>query len=51
MSFNLPCGHIAGVPIEETLGLFGPALLVALGAAVATLRARIRRLQSRRRNT
>jgi hypothetical protein len=31
--------HIAGVPIEEMVGSFGPALLVAVGAAAAKLRA------------
>jgi hypothetical protein len=25
--------HIGGLPIEETIGSFGPALLIALGAA------------------
>jgi hypothetical protein len=35
--------HVGGVPIEETLGLYGPALLLALGAASARVRARVRR--------
>jgi hypothetical protein len=35
--------HVGGVPIEETLGLYGPALLLAIGAASARVRARIRR--------
>jgi hypothetical protein len=39
---NLPRGHIAGMPIEETLGFFGPALLMVVGAALTTLRARVR---------
>jgi hypothetical protein len=30
--------HIAGLPLEETLLMCGPALLTALGAAVAGLR-------------
>ena len=34
--------HIAGLPIEETLAMSVPALLTALGAAVAQLRARRR---------
>ena len=38
--------HIAGIPVEETIGLLGPALLVAFGAASATLRARLRRARS-----
>jgi hypothetical protein len=39
----LPFAHIGGVPIEETLG-FGPALLIALGAVAANLRARFLRM-------
>jgi hypothetical protein len=31
--------HIAGVPIEEMVGSFGPVLLIVFGAAVAKLRA------------
>jgi hypothetical protein len=34
--------HVGGLPIEETLGMYGPALLLALGAVSASLRARIR---------
>ena len=37
--------HIAGVPLEETLAMGGPALLAALGVAVSRLRA----LRPRRR--
>jgi hypothetical protein len=44
---NLPCGHISGIPIEEALGSFGPALLLVVGAALATLRARLRRVRRR----
>jgi hypothetical protein len=32
--------HIGGLPIEEAAGSLGPALLVAVGAVVARLRAR-----------
>ena len=39
--------HVGGVPIEETLGSFGPALLVGFGVAWAQLRARLRRVRSR----
>lgn len=39
--------HVGGVPIEETLGSLGPALLVGLGVAWANLRARLRRARSR----
>jgi hypothetical protein len=34
--------HVGGFPVEETLAMFGPALLLALGAASASLRARLR---------
>ena len=37
-----PFAHIGGIPIEETLGSLGPALLVAFGVAWAQLRARLR---------
>jgi hypothetical protein len=43
---SLPLAHIAGIPIEETLASFTPALLLAFGAASATLRARLRRAGS-----
>jgi hypothetical protein len=39
---GVPFAHVGGLPIEETLGSFGPALLVALGVAWAKLRARVR---------
>lgn len=38
--------HMGGLPIEETIGLFGPALLAGLGAALATVRARVRAMRS-----
>jgi hypothetical protein len=44
---GLPLAHIGGIPIEETLASLTPALLVAFGAASATLRARLRRARSR----
>jgi hypothetical protein len=37
--------HVGGIPIEETLGMYGPALLLALGAASARVRARLRRVR------
>ena len=40
---SAPFAHIAGIPIEETFGSLGPALLVAFGVAWAQLRARLRR--------
>jgi hypothetical protein len=39
---GLPLAHVGGIPIEEGIGAFGPALLVAFGAVVANLRARLR---------
>ena len=44
---GVPFAHVAGLPIEETLGAFGPALLVGLGMASAKLRARLSRSRSR----
>jgi hypothetical protein len=44
---SAPFAHIAGIPIEETLGSLGPALLVAFGVAWAQLRARLRPVRSR----
>jgi len=44
----IPLAHIFGIPVEETLGSYGPALLVAIGAAVAALRARMSRGAQRR---
>ena len=42
--------HVGGLPLEETLATGGPALLTALGALVAQLRARrIRRRPRARR--
>ena len=38
---NLPLAHVGALPIEETLGSFGPALLVAVGVAWAQLRTRL----------
>jgi hypothetical protein len=39
----LPFGHIAGIPVEETLLSFGPVVAVAGGAASVWLRERLRR--------
>jgi hypothetical protein len=44
---SAPIAHIGGIPIEETLASFGPALLVGFGVAWANLRARLRRGRSR----
>jgi hypothetical protein len=37
--------HVGGIPIEETLGMYGPALLLALGAASARVGAHLRPLR------
>jgi hypothetical protein len=42
---SLPFAHIAGIPIEETLLPIIPALVLAVGVASATVRARLRRLR------
>jgi uncharacterized membrane protein len=44
---SAPFAHIAGIPIEETLGSLGPALLIASGVAWTQLRARLRPVRSR----
>lgn len=46
---GLLLAHIGGIPIEETLGSYGPFLLLAAGAATAWLSARFRHLCSRKR--
>jgi hypothetical protein len=43
---SAPVAHVGGIPIEETLGFLGPALLLAFGAVSATLRARLRQVRS-----
>jgi hypothetical protein len=42
----IPLAHIAGMPVEETIGSFGPAVLLTFGAGSATLRAGLRRARS-----
>jgi hypothetical protein len=42
---TLLSGHVAGIPIEETLGTIGPALLVVVAITLTTLRVRIRRMR------
>jgi len=44
---SAPFAHIGGVPVEETLGSLGPALLVAFGVAWTRLRALLRPVRSR----
>ena len=42
-----PLAHVGGLPIEETLGSFGPALLVGFAVTWANVRARLRRVRFR----
>ena len=44
---SAPLAHVAGLPIEETLGSLGPALLAGLGVAWARAHARLRRARDR----
>jgi uncharacterized membrane protein len=44
---SMPFAHVGGIPIEETLWPFAPALLVVLGVAWTKLRVRLRRVRSR----
>jgi hypothetical protein len=44
---SLPFAHVGGIPIEETLATFGPALLVGLGVTWTKLGARLRTVRSR----
>jgi hypothetical protein len=39
---DVPLAHVGGIPIEETIGSFGPALVVGVGVAWAKLRDRLR---------
>jgi hypothetical protein len=44
-----PMAHIAGVPVEETLGMFGPVAAAMVAAGSASIRVRLRRLRDLRR--
>jgi hypothetical protein len=35
--------HIGGIPVEETIGALGPALLITVGAAFRVTRSWVRR--------
>jgi hypothetical protein len=41
----LPLAHIAGIPVEETIGTFGPAIVIAVAALTARLRGIVRKLR------
>jgi hypothetical protein len=43
---GVPIAHVGGIPIEETLGSLGPALLAGLGVALANLRSRLGRVRA-----
>jgi hypothetical protein len=43
-----PFGHIAGIPVEETLGTLGPAATIFAGAAMIAIRRRWKRLRHAR---
>jgi hypothetical protein len=45
-----PIAHIAGVPVEETLGMFGPVAAAMVVAGGASIRVRLRRLRDLRRH-
>jgi hypothetical protein len=46
---GLPFAHVSGIPIEETVGVYGPVLLLVAGLASARLSVRLRQLRGRRR--
>ena len=43
--------HVSGLPVEETLSFFGPALLLASGVALTWLHARLRSVRRWSRTT
>jgi hypothetical protein len=43
----VPLAHMGAIPIEETVGTLGPALLVGVGVTWANVRARLRRVRAR----
>jgi hypothetical protein len=43
-----PIAHVAGIPVEETVAMYGPVLLLAAGAASFRVREMFRRQRSRR---
>jgi hypothetical protein len=43
---GVPVAHVGGIPIEETLGSAGPALLAGFGLAWANLRSRLGRVRA-----
>jgi hypothetical protein len=45
----VPVAHIAGIPVEETLGMFAPVAAVVFGAWLAMAKSRIAELTRRLR--
>jgi hypothetical protein len=45
---GVPIAHVAGMPIEETVGMYGPVLVLVAGAASAKVGLRFRHLRARR---
>jgi hypothetical protein len=45
----IPFGHIAGIPVEETLLSVAPIGAVGIGAVACAARGRLRRILGRRR--
>jgi hypothetical protein len=44
----LPLAHIAGIPVEESLGMFAPVATMTVGVVGASLRHRLVRIKRRR---
>lgn len=44
---GLALGHVGGIPVEESLALYAPVLLLIATAASVTARVRLRRLRER----
>jgi hypothetical protein len=45
----VPVAHIAGIPVEETLGMFAPVVAVVFGVWVAMVKSRVAELTRRLR--
>jgi hypothetical protein len=44
---GLPLAHVGPFPVEETIGMYGPGILLFIGAGSTLVRARLRRLRRR----
>jgi hypothetical protein len=45
-----PCAHVAGFPLEETIGTAGPVLLLSGGALLVLIRRLAQRCSARLHN-